>query len=80
MAFTARLDLTADVLQSCKLPSAGDESEAQIDFKDEDSHGQKGKPLTYQLRQSASEGKRGMTCASLGGRGDSGSLRQKADI
>lgn len=36
--------------------------------------------LTYQRHPSACEGMRGMTCASLVGRGDSGSLRQKAGI
>ena len=88
MALAARLDLTADVLQSCKLPSAGEQNSVwtglefsvSIELKKKPKKkNHKEKHLTYQLHQSACECMRGMTCASLVGRGDSGSLRQKAD-
>lgn len=79
MTLAARLYLTADILQSCKLPSAGDQNPVRTQQKAPPTEQTQIKPLTYQRRRSACEGTRGMTCASLVGRDDSGSLRQKAE-
>lgn len=77
VALAARLDLTADVLQSCKLPSAGDETTLEPTDILKDKNFKK-QLLTYQLHRSVCGGMRGMTCASPVGPGDSGSLRRKA--
>lgn len=82
MALATRLDLTADVLQSCELSSAGHQHSVTNFTRIYEFQPFKKilKQLpTCQLHQSACEGMRGMTCASPVGQGGSGSLRQKAD-
>lgn len=84
VALATRLDLTADVLQSCELASAGHQHSVTNCTRIYEFQPFKKKKIikqlpTCQLHQSACEGMRGMTCASLVGQDGSGSLRQKAD-
>lgn len=77
VALAARLDLTADVLQRCELPSEREQSRNYGEYR-EILRWRTRRVGTCRLLRSACGDTRGMTCASRGGRGDSGSLHQKA--